>query len=223
MTLKCKLVIISNHISFYFARWCWSSFSCIVSLTFVLFRGGKERLVRREIRVRLELLDQPASAGLPETMVPRVTSYVSSTDTRSDAQSPHDWCDFTDRTILLFFSQRSVRNKRISDFYFDPSAGSCWLPRRPWSPWRAWHSCKWFTPQWIRWLSHRLFCVWSLNVDPWFWFVQGIDGLPGDKGDDGEAGQPVSFLFYDVRNAQTESTHPPTHTHTPTHTLIKPQ
>lgn len=44
-------------------------------------------------------------------------------------------------------------------------------------------------------------------------FVQGIDGLPGDKGDDGEAGQPVSFLFYDVINVQTESEHLTRHTH----------
>lgn len=51
-----------------------------VLLTFVLFRGGKERLVRREILVHLELRDHPASAGLPEMTVPRVTLYVSSTD-----------------------------------------------------------------------------------------------------------------------------------------------
>lgn len=59
-------------------------------LTFVLFRVGKERLVRREILVHLELLDHPVFAGLPEMMVPRVTLYVSSTDTRTDAQSAHD-------------------------------------------------------------------------------------------------------------------------------------
>lgn len=46
-------------------------------LTFLLCRAGKERLVRREILVHLELLGQPASAGLLEMTVPRVTMYVS--------------------------------------------------------------------------------------------------------------------------------------------------
>lgn len=52
-------------------------------LTFVLFRGEKERLVRREMLVHLELLDHPASAGLLEMMVPRVILYVSSTNRRT--------------------------------------------------------------------------------------------------------------------------------------------
>lgn len=88
---------------------------------FIFFRVGKERLGRRETLVHLELLDQPASAGLPGMMALRETLYVSSTNTRT---------------------QNYLMDKLASDVDSDLSAGSSWLPRRPWPPWRARHSCK---------------------------------------------------------------------------------
>lgn len=93
-------------------------------MVFGLFRVGKERLGRRETLVHLELLDQPASVGPPGTTVPRETLYVSSTNT----QNCHARC--------------CLMHNRTSDFDSDPSAGSSRLPRRPWPPWRARHSCK---------------------------------------------------------------------------------